>query len=217
MKKVSPCELFKAPVLPVIVINKLEDAEPLAKALKAGGITNLEVTLRTDCALDAIKLLSEKFPELCIGAGTIIDTKTFDQAVEAGAKFIISPGASIRLLEHATKSDVILVPGVATPSEILTAMEYGFNHVKFFPAEANGGAKALAAIAGPLPQVKVCPTGGVSPTNVESYIALKSVQTVGGSWMLPNDLIKNQEWDKITDLAREAVELINGLKTKYNK
>lgn len=217
MKQQKLETLFSAPVVPVIVIKNLEDAEPLAHALKEGGITNLEITLRTSCALDAIKLLSEKFPELTIGAGTVIDTNTFDQAVQAGAQFIISPGASLKLLEHASKSDVPLIPGVATPSEILTAMEYGFDHVKFFPAEANGGAKALSAIAAPLPHIKVCPTGGISPKNIEEYLSLKVVKTVGGSWMLPNDLIVNKEWSKITDLCVQAVNLANELKAKYGK
>lgn len=213
----TAAQLFTGPVLPVIVIKDLSDAVPLAKALAAGGITNLEVTLRTPVALEAIALLRKELPELTVGAGTIIDVASFDAAVAAGAQFIISPGASERLLAHGAKAQVPFVPGVATPSEVLTALEYGLDHVKFFPAEANGGAKALAAISGPLPQVSVCPTGGVSPANVESYLAVKSVKTVGGSWMLPDALVKEKNWDEITKLAREAVTLINELKAKYGK
>lgn len=214
MSKLSVSEIFAGPVMPVIVINDLAQAEPLARALKSGGITNLEVTLRTPVALEAIKLLSKKFPELCVGAGTIINVTDFDNAVKAGAKFIISPGASEKLLAHATKykDEVEFIPGVATASEIITALEYGFDHVKFFPAEANGGAAALKAISAPLPQVSFCPTGGVSPKNVKDYLAVKAVKTVGGSWMIPADSLAAGDFEHIAELAKEAVTLINSLK-----
>jgi 2-dehydro-3-deoxyphosphogluconate aldolase/(4S)-4-hydroxy-2-oxoglutarate aldolase len=209
----SPAEVFaSSPVLPVMVINHIEDALPMAKALAAGGINIFEVTLRTKVALEAIKVIATAMPEAMIGAGTIINAQQYDAAVAAGAKFIISPGYSQQLLAHAKTGPAPLIPGVSTPSEIITALELGYDHLKFFPAEANGGAAALKAIAGPLPQVRFCPTGGISPDNVADYMALNCVATVGGSWMLPDDAIAAGNWDKVTELARQAVSLMTDLK-----
>ncbi|ABM04632.1 2-keto-3-deoxy-phosphogluconate aldolase [Psychromonas ingrahamii 37] len=209
----SPGEVFAhSPVVPVMVINNIEDALPMARALAAGGINIFEVTLRTKVALEAIKAIATAMPEAMIGAGTIINAQQYDAAVAAGAKFIISPGYSQRLLEHAKTGYAPLIPGVATPSEIITALELGYDHLKFFPAEANGGAAALKAIAGPLPQVRFCPTGGISLNNVADYMALNCVATVGGSWMLPNDAIAQGHWDKVTKLAGQAVSLMANLK-----
>ncbi|MFQ3175609.1 MAG: 2-dehydro-3-deoxyphosphogluconate aldolase/(4S)-4-hydroxy-2-oxoglutarate aldolase [Psychromonas sp.] len=209
----SPAEVFAySPVVPVMVINHLEDALPMAKALAAGGINVFEVTLRTKVALEAIKAIATAMPKAMIGAGTIINAQQYDAAVAAGAKFIISPGYSQLLLEHAKTGSAPLIPGVSTPSEIISALESGYDHLKFFPAEANGGAAALKAIAGPLPQVSFCPTGGISPANVADYMALNCVATVGGSWMLPNDAIESGDWAKVTELARQAVSLMANLK-----
>lgn len=210
---ISPAQVFAhSPVVPVMVINNLEDALPMAKALAAGGINVFEVTLRTKVALAAIKTIATAMPEAMIGAGTVINAQQYDDAVAAGAKFIISPGYSLRLLAHGKSGSVPLIPGVATPSEIISALELGYDHLKFFPAEANGGAAALKAIAGPLPQVRFCPTGGISPDNVAEYMALSCVATVGGSWMLPNDAIAAGNWDKVTELAKQAVALLASLK-----
>ncbi|HEY7865848.1 MAG TPA: bifunctional 4-hydroxy-2-oxoglutarate aldolase/2-dehydro-3-deoxy-phosphogluconate aldolase [Psychromonas sp.] len=210
---ISPAQVFAySPVVPVMVINHLEDALPMARALAAGGINVFEVTLRTKVALEAIKAIATAMPEAMIGAGTVINTQQYDAAVAAGAKFIISPGYSQKLLEHAKTGSAPLIPGVSTPSEIVTALEFGYDHLKFFPAEANGGAAALKAIAGPLPQVSFCPTGGISPDNVAAYMALNCVATVGGSWMLPNDAIVNGDWAKVTELAKQAVSLMANLK-----
>jgi len=210
---ISPAKVFAhSPVVPVMVINNLEDALPMAKALAAGGINVFEVTLRTPAALAAIKAIATAMPEAMIGAGTVINAQQYDDAVAAGAKFVISPGYSRELLAHGKTGCAPLIPGVATPSEIISALELGYDHLKFFPAEANGGAAALKAIAGPLPQVRFCPTGGISPDNVAEYMALSCVATVGGSWMLPNDAIAAGNWDKVTELAKQAVALLASLK-----
>ncbi|MGL4907369.1 MAG: bifunctional 4-hydroxy-2-oxoglutarate aldolase/2-dehydro-3-deoxy-phosphogluconate aldolase, partial [Plesiomonas sp.] len=185
------------------------DAVPMAKALADGGITVFEVTLRTDAALDAIRAIADAMPEAMIGAGTVINPEQYDAAVAAGAKFIISPGCTRELLDHAKQHSTPLIPGVATPSEVMQALAQGYTHLKFFPAEANGGVTALKAIAAPLPQVRFCPTGGVSPKNVHDYLSAKCVATVGGSWMLPADAIAAHDWATITRLSAEAVALVS--------
>lgn len=210
---ISPAEvLATSPVIPVVVIRRLADAVPLAKALAAGGITIFEVTLRSDVALAAISAIAEAMPDTMIGAGTVINAEQYDAAVAAGAKFVISPGYSRHLLKHGQAAKVPLIPGVCTPSEIITALELGYDHLKFFPAEANGGAAALQAIAAPLPQVRFCPTGGINLNNVASYINLPCVASVGGSWMIPDELIIAGDWQQISKLAKAAVSLIEKLK-----
>ncbi|MGL4455991.1 MAG: bifunctional 4-hydroxy-2-oxoglutarate aldolase/2-dehydro-3-deoxy-phosphogluconate aldolase [Plesiomonas sp.] len=207
---VSPADVFAtSPVVPVMVINHVADAVPMAKALADGGITVFEVTLRTDAALDAIRAIADAMPEAMIGAGTVINPEQYDAAVAAGAKFIISPGCTRELLDHAKQHSTPLIPGVATPSEVMQALAQGYTHLKFFPAEANGGVTALKAIAAPLPQVRFCPTGGVSPKNVHDYLSAKCVATVGGSWMLPAEAIAAHDWATITRLSAEAVALVS--------
>ena len=209
----SPATVFAAsPVVPVMVIDDLAHAVPMAKALAAGGITVFEITLRTPVALDAIRAIREAMPDAWVGAGTILNPQQYDEAVAAGAQFIISPGFTDKLLVHAAANAVPLIPGISTPSEVMTALDLGYTHLKFFPAEANGGAPALQAISAPLAQVKFCPTGGIGPKNVAAYLALKCVATVGGSWMIPADKVKAGDWAGITALSAEAVALINGLK-----
>ncbi|ALP40348.1 bifunctional 4-hydroxy-2-oxoglutarate aldolase/2-dehydro-3-deoxy-phosphogluconate aldolase [Aeromonas schubertii] len=207
---VSPAEVFAAsPLVPVMVITDLEQAVPMAEALLAGGISVFEITLRTPVALAAIERIARAMPEAMVGAGTVINAAQYDAAVAAGARFVISPGMTPALLAHAARGSAPLIPGVATPSEVMQALEAGYDHLKFFPAEANGGTKALAAIAAPLPQVRFCPTGGIGPKNVADYLALKSVATVGGSWMLPADTVKAGDWGEVTRLSREAVALVS--------
>lgn len=209
----SPATVFAtSPVVPVMVIDDLVHAVPMAKALAAGGITVFEITLRTPVALDAIRAIREAMPEALVGAGTVLNPQQYDDAVAAGAQFIISPCFTDKLLAHAAANAVPLIPGVSTPSEVMTALDLGYTHLKFFPAEANGGAPALQAISAPLAQVKFCPTGGIGPKNVAAYLALKCVATVGGSWMIPADKVKAGDWAGITALSAEAVALINGLK-----
>ena len=207
--KISPQDVFNAsPVVPVMVIEKLDDAVPMARALLEGGICVFEITLRTPVALAAIRKIADEMPDAMVGAGTVLNCEQYDAAVAAGAKFVISPGITPALLLHSKKGTAPLIPGVSSASEIMQALELGYQHLKFFPAEANGGANALAAISAPLPQVVFCPTGGISPANVAQYSALKCVATVGGSWMLPKDAINNGQWDIITQLSKEAIALL---------
>ncbi|MFH0267304.1 MULTISPECIES: bifunctional 4-hydroxy-2-oxoglutarate aldolase/2-dehydro-3-deoxy-phosphogluconate aldolase [Vibrio] len=205
---ISPSNVFQSsPIVPVMVIDDLDDALPMAKALADGGISIFEITLRTPVALEAINLISTAMPDALVGAGTVLNSEQYDAAVNAGAQFIISPGYSESLLKHAKQNKVALIPGVATPSEVMTALEHGYDHLKFFPAEANGGAPALKAICAPLSQVKFCPTGGINPKNVRDYRAISNVMTVGGSWMLPADKIKAKDWQGITELVKEALAI----------
>ncbi|MGA7509905.1 MAG: bifunctional 4-hydroxy-2-oxoglutarate aldolase/2-dehydro-3-deoxy-phosphogluconate aldolase [Erwinia billingiae] len=197
--------LTSGPVVPVIVINKLEHAVPLAKALVAGGVRVLEVTLRTACALDAIRAIAKEVPDAIVGAGTVINPQQLREVTEAGAQFAISPGLTEDLLQAANAGTIPLIPGISTVSELMLGLDQGLREFKFFPAEANGGVKALQAIAGPFPQVRFCPTGGISPANYREYLALNSVHCIGGSWLVPNDALESGDYDRITSLAREAV------------
>ncbi|QIZ76642.1 bifunctional 4-hydroxy-2-oxoglutarate aldolase/2-dehydro-3-deoxy-phosphogluconate aldolase [Ferrimonas lipolytica] len=202
----QPAEVFsRSKVVPVMVINKLEDAVPLAKALVAGGISILEVTLRTDCAIEAIRAISKAVPEALIGAGTVLTPEQLDAAIEAGAQFAISPGTTPTLLQAAKQRSIPLVPGVASVSDMMVALENGYDHLKFFPAEANGGVKALTSMSGPMLQITFCPTGGINLGNYQEYLALKNVKCVGGSWIAPNDAIESGDWQRITALSKEAL------------
>lgn len=204
--RISPEEVFASgPVMPVIVIRKLDHAVPLAKALLAGGIKILEITLRTDVAIDAIKLISSQVSGVLVGAGTVTTPEDLQAVAEAGAVFAISPGLTPELLEAANHGSIALIPGISSVSELMTGMQRGYSKFKFFPAEAAGGVKMLKSIAGPFPQVTFCPTGGISLDNYTSYLALKNVACVGGSWIVPADVIEREDWNKITELAREAV------------
>ena len=197
--------LTMGPVVPVIVIERLEDAVPLAKALIAGGVKVLEVTLRTECALEAIKKIIKEVPEAVVGAGTVTSVEQLKQVTEAGVEFIITPGITDAILKAAVEGPVPVTPGIATISELLTAQEYGLTALKFFPAEINGGVAALKAFAGPCGYMKFCPTGGVNPKNYRDYLALNNVLCVGGTWFIPTDAIANGDFAKITQMAKEAV------------
>ncbi|AUH01040.1 bifunctional 4-hydroxy-2-oxoglutarate aldolase/2-dehydro-3-deoxy-phosphogluconate aldolase [Pectobacteriaceae bacterium CE70] len=197
--------LTAGPVVPVIVINKLEHAVPMAKALVAGGVRVLELTLRTDCAVDAIRLIAKEVPDAIVGAGTVTNPQQLAQVTEAGAQFAISPGLTEPLLKAAIDGTIPLIPGISTVSELMLGMDYGLREFKFFPAEANGGVKALQAIAGPFGKIRFCPTGGITPKNYRDYLALKSVLCVGGSWLVPVDALESGDYARITELAREAV------------
>lgn len=191
--------------MPVMVIQNLDDAVPLAKALVAGGVRVLEITLRTPVALEAIRLISQEVKDAVVGVGTITTPEQLKAAEAAGAVFAISPGLTPTLLAAAKQSSIALIPGVATISELLLGMEYGLDHFKFFPAEAAGGIPMLKAIAGPIPQVTFCPTGGISPENYQAYLSLSNVACVGGSWLAPADVVKAKDWAKVTELAKHAV------------
>ena len=197
-----------APVVPVMVVERIEDAVPLAKALYAGGLKVLEITLRTPCALDAITAMVEALPDdAVIGAGTIITPKDLEAAVNAGSTFLVSPGTTPALIEAAKANPVPLLAGVATPTEAMNLFVQGFKHQKFFPAEAAGGVPMLKSIGGPLPQITFCPTGGIDLAKAPSYLALPNVACVGGTWMAPKELMKAGRWDEIERLAREAASL----------
>lgn len=203
----TPADIFAAgPVVPVLVIKDLDKAVPLAKALIAGGIKVLEVTLRTPVALDVIKKIADEVPEAIIGAGTVTNAQQLKQVVEAGAKFAISPGLTEALLEAGKGYDIPLIPGISSISDLMTAKDAGYDHLKFFPAEASGGVKALKSIGGPFPDVTFCPTGGIGPANYNDYLTLSNVRCVGGSWVAPDDAIESGDWDKITQLAKEACD-----------
>ena len=196
-----------SPVMPVMVINNLEQAVPLAQALVAGGLKVLEITLRTPVALDCIRRIKDEVPDAIVGAGTIINTHTLYQALDAGAEFIVSPGVTDTLIDEALSSGIPILPGVVTPSEVMRLLEKGITSMKFFPAEAAGGIPMLKSIGGPLPQVTFCPTGGVNPKNAPDYLALNNVACVGGSWMAPADLVDAGDWTEITRRAAEAAAL----------
>ncbi len=196
-----------SPIVPVVVVEDIKDAVPLAQSLIEGGIPIIEVTLRSSCALEAIELIAKNVPKMHVGAGTILNLTQLEQAQNRGAEFLISPGLTIKLLEHAKKKDMPLIPGVSSSSEVMQALELGYSALKFFPAEYCGGVKLLNAFNGPFKGVKFCPTGGISTDNMRSYLNLENVLCVGGSWLTPKNLIQNKEWDKITEICKRALAL----------
>ena len=195
------------PVIPVLRIARAADAAPLARALAKGGLPAIEITLRTLDALDAIRIAAAEVPEAIIGAGTILSARQFDQAVDAGARFIVSPGTTQELLDAARASDAPLLPGAITPSEIMAAAEEGYSLLKFFPAEQAGGAPFLKALSSPLAGVRFCPTGGITAANAATYLSLPNVICVGGSWVMPADAVAGRDWRRIESLARDAAAL----------
>ncbi|WP_300982811.1 bifunctional 4-hydroxy-2-oxoglutarate aldolase/2-dehydro-3-deoxy-phosphogluconate aldolase [Roseicyclus sp.] len=196
----------RAPIIPVLVLDDAASAAALAHALVAGGLPALEVTLRTPAALDAIRAMAD-VPGGIVGAGTLLSPQDIRAAKEAGAKFGVSPGATPRLIAAAIEIGLPLLPGAATASEVMALWEQGYDMLKFFPAEAAGGAPALKAIGAPIPQVSFCPTGGITPENAASYLALPNVICAGGSWVAPKDKIANGDWAGITALAAAAAAL----------
>ena len=199
--------LTAAPVVPVVVIENLEDAVPLAQALYNGGLKTLEITLRTSVAAEAVKLMKQAVPDAFVGTGTVINKETFNASVEAGADFMVSAGVNAELLELAKETDIPFLAGAATPSEVMNLASHGFKYLKFFPAVAAGGVPMLKSIAGPLPQVKFCPTGGINLASATDFLALDNVVCVGGTWMLDKQLIKDKNWAAIEELARQASQL----------
>ena len=197
-----------APVIPALVIEDATIAEPLAEALISGGLPTLEVTLRSAAALDAIRAMS-KVVGATVGAGTLLSGQDVRAAKEAGAVFGVSPGATDNLLQACEDSDMPLLPGAATASEVMRLMERGYRMQKFFPAEASGGVPALQSIGGPLPQVTFCPTGGIGAVNAPAYLALSNTVCVGGSWVAPKSLVEKRDWQAIEALARQAAQLLD--------
>ncbi len=196
-----------APVIPVLAIDRIEDALPLCRALVDNGLPVLEITLRTACALDAIALVARELPHACVGAGTVLSATDLANVSDAGARFAISPGATDALFDAAKASRTPLIPGIATASELMRGMEHGWRRFKFFPAESSGGIGALKGFGGPLPMARFCPTGGIDAAKAPAYLALPNVACVGGSWMVPADAVKASDWARIGALAAEASSL----------
>jgi 2-dehydro-3-deoxyphosphogluconate aldolase/(4S)-4-hydroxy-2-oxoglutarate aldolase len=196
-----------APVIPVVVVDAVEQAVPVAKALVAGGLPVIELTLRTPVALDAIRAIADEVPEIVLGAGTVTTPELAKRAQDAGARFLVSPGATPRLLEGMLETGLPFLPGTATVSEALAVLEYGLTQMKFFPAEVSGGLPYLAALPTVLPDARFCPTGGVRPATAPDYLALPNVGCVGGTWITPSAAMAAGDWDAITQLAAEAAAL----------
>jgi 2-dehydro-3-deoxyphosphogluconate aldolase/(4S)-4-hydroxy-2-oxoglutarate aldolase len=196
------------PVIPVLVVDRVETAAPLAHALVAGGLKVLEVTLRTPAALDALAAMAAAEPQAVVGAGTVLNADQLKRAVDAGARFIVSPGLSEGVARAAEAAGVPLLAGVATAGDIMRGLDLGLDRFKFFPAETSGGAPAIAAFAGPFADIAFCPTGGVNAANASAYLSQKTVLCVGGGWVAPKAELDAGDWDKITKLAREAAALL---------
>jgi len=208
--QLMPEQLFAAgPIVPVLVINDVADAIPIASALLDAGIRLLEVTLRTPSALEVIRTIAQTFPEAIVGAGTVTNAETLQQAEDAGAKFAISPGLTKDLLVAGKEGNIALIPGISSISELMDGIDCGYDHFKFFPAEASGGVNAIKSIGGPFPNIKFCPTGGININNIKNYLALPNVACCGGSWLVSDAIIADKNWPKITQLAKEALALVS--------
>ena len=208
-------QIQKIGIVPVVVINDEKDAVPLAKALCAGGLPCAEVTFRTAAAAGAIKAMTEAFPNMCVGAGTVLNAEQVDAAVAAGAKFIVSPGLNPNTVKYCIEKGVPITPGTSSPSDIEVAIELGLDVVKFFPAEQSGGLAKIKAMAAPYVNMKFMPTGGINAKNITSYLDFPKIIACGGSWMVPGDLISAGEWDKIEQLTREAVQTMLGFELAH--
>jgi 2-dehydro-3-deoxyphosphogluconate aldolase/(4S)-4-hydroxy-2-oxoglutarate aldolase len=195
------------PVVPVLIVEDAATAVPLARALVAGGLKAIEITLRTAAAMEAVRLVAREVEGAVPGAGTILNARQYEDAVDAGSQFIVSPGTTQELLDAARRSSVPLLPGAATASEVMALREEGYSVLKFFPAEQAGGAAYLKSLSSPLAGTVFCPTGGISPNNARDYLSLPNVVCVGGSWVAPKDLVEAGDWDGITRLAEAAMQL----------
>ena len=206
-------KVYETGIVPVVVLNNVENAVPLAGALLKGGIDFMEITFRTECAAECISVISREVPEMTVGAGTVLNVDQAKLAVEKGAKFIVSPGLDEETVLWALENYIPVIPGAVTPTEIMKAIGLGLKVVKFFPADVYGGIKAIKALSAPFGQVKFLPTGGVSEANLKDFITKKSVAAVGGSWVCKKDDIINHDWDKITELSANAVKIIKENRT----
>ena len=204
--QIMPKDLFNmGPIVPVLVINNVEEALPIAEALLTAGIKVLEVTLRTSAALDVISAIASELPEAIVGSGTVTNRQQLQQSYDAGAKFAISPGLTKDLLQAGNEGNIALIPGISSISELMDGADYGYDHLKFFPAEASGGVNAIKSIGGPFPDIRFCPTGGINMNNVRDYLALPNVVCCGGSWLVSNTIVENKNWSEITNLANQAL------------
>lgn len=200
-------QFYDYAVVPVVVLDDADDAAPLAEALVKGGLPCAEVTFRTEAAEESIRIMSEKYPEMLVGAGTVLTTEQVDRAVAAGAKFIVSPGFDPEIVDYCLEKKIPVFPGCISPSEVAQAVKRGLKVVKFFPAEQAGGLAMLKAMAAPYTMLKFMPTGGINTKNLKEYLGFSKILCCGGSWMVKGDMIKNKEFDKITEMTREATEL----------
>lgn len=203
----------KLGVVPVVVLENEKDAVPLAEALVQGGLPCAEVTFRTEAAAKSIQLMAEAYPDMLVGAGTVLTTEQVDLAVQSGAKFIVGPGFDPEVVDYCLKKEIPVFPGCITPSEVAQAVKRGLEVVKFFPAEPAGGLKYIRAIAAPYTMMKFMPTGGINPQNVREYLAYDRIAACGGSWMVKNTMIENNEFDRIEELVKEAVEIVKESRT----
>ncbi len=208
-------KIGKIGIVPVVKIDRAEDAIPLAGALCAGGLPCAEVTFRTDAAAEAIRLMTANFPDMCVGAGTVLNAQQVDAAAEAGAKFIVSPGLNPRTVRYCLEKNIPVIPGTSSPSDVEQAIELGLDTVKFFPAEQSGGLAKIKAMAAPYGNMKFMPTGGVNAKNLTSYLDFNRIIACGGSWMVPGDLINEGAWDKIRQLTEEAVRTMLGFELAH--
>ena len=199
-------------IVPVVVLNDSKDAEPLADALCEGGLACAEVTFRTEAAAESIKIMSEKHPEMLVGAGTVLTVEQVDEAVAAGAKFIVSPGLNSEVVKYCLDKNIAITPGVVTPSEMEQAIELGLNIVKFFPAEPSGGLSMIKAVSAPYTMLKFMPTGGINPGNVKEYLKSDKIFACGGSWMVKGDLVDAGNFDKIKELTKEAADIVKEIR-----
>ena len=199
-------------VVPVVVLNDAKDAAPLAKALCDGGLPCAEVTFRTEAAEESIRIMTEQFPEMLIGAGTVLTIDQVDRAVGAGAKFIVSPGFDPEIVDYCISKNIVVLPGCVTPSEVIQAVKRGLEVIKFFPAEQYGGVATLKALSAAFPKARFMPTGGVSAKNLAEYLGFKKIVACGGSWMVKGDLVAAGEFDKIKEMTAEAVALVKEIR-----
>ena len=204
----------KMGVVPVVVLNDVKDAAPLAKALVEGGLPCAEVTFRTEAAEESIRIMATEFPEMFVGAGTVLTIDQVDRAVAAGAKFIVSPGFDPEIVDYCIEKNIPVYPGCITPSEVAQAVKRGLKVIKFFPAEQFGGISTIKALAAPYTGIKFMPTGGVSAKNLESYLSFDKIVACGGSWMVKGELVKEGKFDEITELVKEAVQLVADIRNK---
>ncbi len=197
-----------SPIVPVIALDRVEDALPLAEALLEGGIAMMEITLRTDAGLPSIEAIAKSMPDMNVGAGTVVDAESFKKAIEYGSQFVFTPGISEELMQSSQDLQKALIPGVSTASEVMLAQNNGFHYCKLYPATVVGGVGALKAFGGPFSSMSFCPTGGVNLNNLNDFLALKNVLCVGGSWIVPAQAIREKRFDEITRLCREALDSI---------
>ncbi len=205
-------KLSTSGLVPVIVLQDAADAVPLAKALLAGGIYYAEVTFRTAAARDSIAAIAAEVPDIIVGAGTVVNAKQAEEAVAAGAQFLVSPGMDKKLLKTAKKLNVPIVPGAVTPTEIMFGLKYGIEVFKFFPAGNFGGLGTLKSLAAPFPQIEFIPTGGINAKNLADFLSFNKIKAVGGSWMCPANLVEEKNWDEITRLSKEAIEIFSSVR-----